>query len=57
MRKSGTVNNFEEYAAIWIPNLILLNYPDDTMNVKTTWGFRFSVEINPETGEYQPLLL
>ena len=57
LRKSGTVNNFEEYAAIWIPDLILQSYPNDPINVKTTWGFRFSVEINPETGKYQPLLL
>ena len=56
LRESVSVNKFEEYAAIWIPDLILRDYLESGVNVKTTWGFRFSVEINPETGEYVPLL-
>ena len=52
LRESVSVNKLQEYAAIWIPNLILRDYYGVNINVKTTWGFRFSVEINPENGKY-----
>lgn len=56
LRISKTVNTLQEYAAIWIPGLILPLYPNYPVNVKTVYGFRFSVQINSETGKYQPLL-
>ena len=57
LRPSTTVNILQEYSAIWIPNLIIRDYPKDPLNVSSTYGFRFSVDINPITGEYQPLLI
>ena len=56
-RNSITVSSLQEYAAIWIPNILMLNYQNDPLTVVMTYGFRFSVQLNPITGNYQPLLL